>query len=69
MINIYSNNNQSALKYFKDTEANIHNVLIMAGNFNTRDSDWDPLYSFYSSYSNILFEIIDSFDLSLSLPI
>jgi len=66
MINIY---NQSALTYLKNTEANIHNVLIMASNFNIRDSNWDSLYSLYSSYSDILFEIMDSFDLSLSLSI
>ena len=39
MINIYSNDYQSALKYLKDTEVNICNVLIMAGDFNIRDSD------------------------------
>jgi len=39
MMNIYSDNNYSALKYLKDTEANIHNILIMAGDFNIRDSD------------------------------
>ena len=38
MINVYSNATQIALKYLKDTEANIHNVLVMAGNFNIRDS-------------------------------
>ena len=38
MINIYSNNNQSALKYLMNTKANIQNVLIMAGDFNIRDS-------------------------------
>ena len=30
MINVYSNNNHSALKYLKNTEANIHNILIIA---------------------------------------
>jgi len=39
MINVYSDDNHSTLKYFKDTEANIHNVLIMAGDFNIKDSD------------------------------
>ena len=38
MIDIYSNNNQSALKYLKDTKANTQNVLIMAGDFNIRDN-------------------------------
>ena len=39
MINIYSNDSQLALKYLKSTKANIHNVLVMTGNFNIRDSD------------------------------
>ena len=34
LIDIYSDSSQSALKYLKDTEVNIHNVLIMTGNFN-----------------------------------
>jgi len=38
LINIYSDLLQSALKYLKDTKVNIHNVLIMTGNFNIRDS-------------------------------
>ena len=66
MINIYLDDNHLALKYLKDTEANICNILIMAGNFNIRDSDWDLLYLFYFSYSNSLVEIANSFDLTLS---
>ena len=66
MINIYSDNCQSALKYIKDTEANFCNVLVMAGNFNIRDSDWDFSYLFYSTHSNTLFDIADSFSLELS---
>jgi len=38
MINVYSDANQSALKYHKDTEANVHNFLVIAGDFNIRDS-------------------------------
>ena len=37
-INIYSDSMQSALKYLKDTEVDIPNVLIMAGDFNTRNN-------------------------------
>ena len=37
-INMYSDLSQSALKYLKNTEANINNVLIMTGDFNIRDS-------------------------------
>jgi len=38
MMNIYSDSFQSALKYLKDTEANIWNILIMFGNFNIRNN-------------------------------
>jgi len=41
MINIYSDATQTALKYLKDTEANIYNVLIMAGDFGIEDSSWN----------------------------
>jgi len=41
----------------------------MAGDFNIRDSDWNISYSFHLIYSNILFEIAISFDLSLLLLI
>ena len=39
MINVYSDDHQAAFKYLKDTEANIHNVLIMVGDFNIRDRE------------------------------
>jgi len=66
MINVYSNDCQSALKYLKDTEVNIHNVLIITGDFNIRDSDWDPSYPFYSFYNDSLLDVVDSFNLKLS---
>ena len=68
MINVYSDNNHSVLKYLKNTEANIYNILIMAGDFNIRNSDWNPSYPFYSSHSDSLVKIADSFDLALFSP-
>jgi len=50
LIDVDSDDNQPALKYLKDTEANIQNVLIIAGDFN---NNLDLLYSFHLSYSNI----------------
>jgi len=38
LINIYSDSSQTALKYLKDTEANINNILVIIGDFNIRDS-------------------------------
>ena len=37
----------------------------MAGDFNIRDSNWDYYFPFHSMYSDMLFEIADSFDLSI----
>ena len=40
----------------------------MTGDFNIRDSLWDPTFPFHSSISDDLIMIADSFDLSLSSP-
>jgi len=69
LINIYSDASQSALKYLKDTEVNLSNVLIITGDFNIRDSLWDPAFPHYSSHSNTLFEIANSFQIDLSKPV
>jgi len=57
-----------ALKYLKDTEVNLNNVLIMIGDFNIRNNFWDPNFPYYSSHRNTLFNITDSFQLKLSNP-
>ena len=68
LINIYLDSSQSALKYLKDTEANINNVLVMTGNFNIRDNLWDPNYPHHSIHSDLLFDIADLLYLGLSKP-
>ena len=68
ILNVYSDSSHSALKYLKDTEVNINNVLIMTGDFNIHDNLWDPSFQFHSSISNDLIMIADSFDLALSSP-
>ena len=68
ILNIYSDSSHSALKYLKDTEVNISHVLLMMGDFNIRDSLWDPSFPFHSSISNDLIMIADLFDLALSSP-
>jgi len=67
-MNIYSDASHSALKYIKDTEVNINNLLIMTGDFNIRDWLWDPSFSHHASISDNLFIIADSFNLDLSIP-
>jgi len=61
LINIYSDSSQLALKYLKDNKVNIHNVLVITGDFNIRDSLWNPLYPHYSTHSNFFINITDSF--------
>ena len=68
MVNIYSDSLQIALKYLKDTKANINNILIMIGDFNIRDSIWDPNFPYHSIYSNLLTNIIDSMNLYMLRP-
>jgi len=41
----------------------------MTEDFNIRDNDWNLSYSHYLSYSDILREIADNFNLDLSTPI
>ena len=38
ILNFYSDLSHSVLKYLKDTEVNIDNVVLMTGDFNIRDS-------------------------------
>ena len=68
IMNVYSDSSHSALKYLKDTEVNITNLLIITGNFNIRDSLWNPSFPHHLSISNDLIIIADSLNLELSLP-
>ena len=69
ILNVYSDSSHTALKYLKNTEVNIDNVILMTGDFNIRDSLWDPLFPFHSSISDDFIIIADFFNLALSNPI
>ena len=68
-MNIYSDAFHSTLKYLKDTEVNIDNLIIMTGDFNIRDSLCDSSFPHHSLISNNLFILVDSFNLELLIPI
>ena len=68
IINIYLDSFHLALKYLKDTEVNIDNILVMTGDFNIRDSLWNTSFPHHSSISDNLLIIADSFNLALSSP-
>jgi len=38
MMNIYSDSLYTAVKYLKNTEVNIHNLLVISGDFNIQDN-------------------------------
>ena len=65
---MYSDSSQLALKYLKDAEININNIVIMTKDFNIRDSFWDPNFLYHSSHRDTLFDIADSFQLEISKP-
>ena len=67
-MNIYSDSSHLALKYLKDIEVSIDNVLVMTGDFNIRDSLWDSTFPYHSSISDDLLIITDSFHLALLMP-
>ena len=64
-MNIYSNLSQLALKYLKDTEVIINNVLIMTRYFNIHNNFWNPKYPYHSIHSDLLIDIVDSIHLGL----
>ena len=66
LINVCSDSSQIALKYLKNTKANMNNILIMIGNFNIRNSFWNPLFLNHLIYSDILTDIADSLNLCIS---
>jgi len=57
---------QSALKYLKDIEANINNVIIIIGDLNIKNNLWDFNYSCYFIHRILFFDIANLFYLGLS---
>jgi len=57
-----------ALKYLKNIEVNIDNILIITGDFNIRDSLWDTSFPHHSTISDNLMIVADSFNLVLLTP-
>ena len=66
MINIYSDSNQIALYFLYQNIVNLDNMVIMTGNFNIRDSNWDSYVYHYSIHTDDLITIIDSLGLEFS---
>ena len=68
VMNIYSDSSHTALKYLKNAEVNISNLLIITGDFNIKDSIWNLSFPHHLSFSDDLMIIADSFNLELLFP-
>ena len=66
MINVYSNSNQTALHFLLQNAINLDNTIIITGNFNIRNSDWDSLVYHHFIYTDDLLTIADSLGLEFS---
>jgi len=69
IINIYSDSNQMALQALWQNMTNMNNTIILTGDFNIRDSDWDPSFRHHSSHTDNLITITDNLGLELSPPL
>jgi len=68
IINIYSDSNQTALQALRKSMTNIGKTIVLTGDFNIRDSDWDSNFRHHSSHTDNLITIADSLGLKLSPP-
>lgn len=68
IINVYSDSNQTAIKTLWDNIRDIGNMIIMTGDFNIRDSNWDPNIQYHSIHTEDLLTIADSLGLELLPP-
>jgi len=58
-----------ALKYSKNIEVNLNNILIMVGDLNIRDNNWNTSYPHHLTHADTLREIADSFNSEISIHI
>ena len=68
IIKIYSDKQQTALKYLKNIKVNLNNVFVMTGDFNIRDNDRNITYPYHSVHTNTFMEIADFINLRMSTP-
>ena len=68
LMNVYSDNRHSAVKFMLDQIIDIPNLLYMGGDFNIRDVEWDLSVSSHPAASQALVDLADSLGLVRSLP-
>ena len=68
LMNVYSDNRHSAVKFMLDQIIDIPNLLYMGGDFNVRDAEWNPSVSSHPAAGQALVDLADSLGLVRSLP-
>ena len=68
LMNVYSDDRHSAVKFMLDQIIDIPNLLYMGGDFNIRDAEWDPSVSLHPAAGQALMDLADSLGLVCSLP-
>jgi len=69
IINVYSNDNQNALQVLNCNIIDLNDTVVITGNFNIRNNNWDPNYPHHSIYTEDLFTVAESLGLDLSPPL
>ena len=60
VMNVYLDSSYTASKYLKNTKMTLLNLLIIAGNFNIRNSFWDPAFPHHSYLYDDILIVADS---------
>jgi len=68
LMNVYSDNRHSAVKFMLDQVIDIPNLLYMGGDFNIRDAERDPSVSSHPAASQALVDLADFLGLVCWLP-
>jgi len=69
IINVYSNDNQNALQVLNCNIIDLNDTVVITGNFNIRNNNWDPNYPHHSIYTEDLFTVAESLGLDLLPPL
>jgi len=68
LMNVYSDDRHSAVKFMLDQIIDIPNLLYIGEDFNIRDAEWNPSVSSHPAAGQALVDLTDSLGLVHSLP-
>ena len=68
-MNIYSDDLHTAVDFLSNAAPNIPHLLYMGGDFNVRDTEWDPSVSSHPAAGQALIDLAESYSLVYSIPV